>query len=284
MKLLRFEYQGGRHTGVLTSKGVVPVPELNARSGAGTPNDLLGIIQAGDLEPLRDAESVPAIPLDQVRPLLPYDAPPKIWCIGLNYKSHAEDIQATQPEEPGSFMKPASCMFEPGGDIVLPPTHVSDDVDAEGELGVIIGKKCRFVPGEKVRDVIFGYTTTLDLTALDVLRKNPRYLTRAKSIDTFFSFGPVIVTADEIPDIEALEVITEHNGGICSRDFVRNMRHRPYELVRFHSDFMTLYPGDLISTGCPKGARIKPGDAVRARIDGVGTLSARVRAYGEAVR
>jgi 2-keto-4-pentenoate hydratase/2-oxohepta-3-ene-1,7-dioic acid hydratase in catechol pathway len=200
----------------------------------------------------------------------------------LNYKSHAEDIQATQPEEPGSFMKPASCMFEPGGDIVLPPEHISNDVDAEGELGVIIGKKCRFVPGEKVRDVIFGYTTTLDLTALDVLRKNPRYLTRAKSIDTFFSFGPVVVTADDIPDVEALEVITEHNSGICSRDFVRNMRHRPYELVRFHSDFMTLYPGDLISTGCPKGARIKPGDAVRARIDGVGTLSARVRAYGEA--
>jgi 2-keto-4-pentenoate hydratase/2-oxohepta-3-ene-1,7-dioic acid hydratase in catechol pathway len=284
MKLLRFEYQSGRHTGVLTSKGVVPVAELNARSGSHTPNDLLGIIQAGDLEPLRDAEAVPAIPLAQVRPVLPYEAPPKIWCIGLNYKSHAEDIQATQPEEPGSFMKPASCMFEPGGDIVLPPEHISNDVDAEGELGVIIGKKCRFVPGGTAREVIFGYTTTLDLTALDVLRKNPRYLTRAKSIDTFFSFGPVVVTADEVPDVEALEVITEHNGGICSRDFVRNMRHRPYELVRFHSDFMTLYPGDLISTGCPKGARIKPGDAVRARIDSVGTLSARVRGYGEAAR
>ncbi len=179
-------------------------------------------------------------------------------------------------------MKPASCMFPPGGDIILPPEHISNDVDAEGELGVIIGRKCRFVPAESVRDVIFGYTTTLDLTALDVLRKNPRYLTRAKSIDTFFSFGPVIVTADEIPDVDSLEVITEHNGGICSRDFVRNMRHRPHELVRFHSDYMTLYPGDLISTGCPKGARIKPGDTVRARIDGVGALPARVRAHGEA--
>ena len=69
----------------------------------------------------------------------------------------------------------------------------------------------------------------------------------------------VITTADEIADVDALEVITEHNGAICSRDFVRNMRHRPYELVRFHSDFFTLYPGDLISTGCPKGARIKKG-------------------------
>ena len=79
-------------------------------------------------------------------------------------------------------------------------------MDAEGELGVIIGKTCRFVPADQVRDVIFGYTTTLDLTALDVLRKNPRYLTRAKSFDTFFSFGPVVVTADEIPDVDALEV------------------------------------------------------------------------------
>jgi 2-keto-4-pentenoate hydratase/2-oxohepta-3-ene-1,7-dioic acid hydratase in catechol pathway len=86
----------------------------------------------------------------------------------------------------------------------------------------------------------------------------------------------VIVTADEIPDVDALEVITEHNGGICSRDFVRHMRTRPYELVRFHSDYMTLYPGDLISTGCPKGARIRQGDRVRARIEGVGTLEAKV--------
>jgi 2-keto-4-pentenoate hydratase/2-oxohepta-3-ene-1,7-dioic acid hydratase in catechol pathway len=149
-------------------------------------------------------------------------------------------------------------------------------VDAEGELGVVIGRRCRFVPAKHVPEVIFGYTTTLDLTALDVLAKNPRYLTRAKSIDTFFSFGPVIVTADEIPAVDDLEVITEHNGAVCSRDFVRNMRHRPYELVRFHSGFFTLEPGDLISTGCPKGARIKPGDRVRARIDGVGTLEARV--------
>ena len=76
--------------------------------------------------------------------------------------------------------------------------------------------------------------------------------------------------------MDALEVVTEHNGAICSRDFVRNMRHRPFELVRFHSDFMTLYPGDLISTGCPKGARIRRGDRVRARIDGVGVLDAAV--------
>ena len=87
----------------------------------------------------------------------------------------------------------------------------------------------------------------------------------------------MIVTTDEIADVNTLEVVTEHNDGVCSRDFVRNMRHLPSELVRFHSQYMTLYPGDLISTGCPKGARIKAGDQVRSRIDGVGLLSARVR-------
>jgi 2-keto-4-pentenoate hydratase/2-oxohepta-3-ene-1,7-dioic acid hydratase in catechol pathway len=280
MKFIRFQDGSGAHAGIVRDGGVIPVTEINARHGYSVPNDLLAIIQAGGAPELSDigdmGDGFAPIPLMEVTPLLPYDVPPKIWCIGLNYKSHAEDIDAVQPEEPGSFMKPASCMFQPGGDIVLPPPHVSDDVDAEGELGVVIGKKCRFVPADGVKDVIFGYTTTLDLTALDVLRKNPRYLTRSKSIDTFFSFGPVIVTADEIADVNALEVITEHNGGVCSRDFVHHMRHRPYELVRFHSDFFTLYPGDLISTGCPKGARIKRGDKVRARIEGVGTLDANV--------
>jgi 2-keto-4-pentenoate hydratase/2-oxohepta-3-ene-1,7-dioic acid hydratase in catechol pathway len=274
MRLMTFHYAKQDHAGVLTPDGVVPVLEINTKYDLRIPNSLLGIIQ----EDIREipVKGVRPIPLTEVEPRLPYAVPPKIWCIGLNYKSHAEDIAAVQPEEPGSFMKPASCMFQPGGKIFLPPPEVSDDVDAEGELGVIIGRSCRFVPVEKAREVIYGFTTTIDLTALDVLKKNPRYLTRSKSIDTFFSFGPVIVTADEVPDIDGLEVITEHNGGVCSRDFVSNMKHRPLNLVSFHSDFFTLHPGDIISTGCPKGARIKPGDSVGVRIDGVGTAGATV--------
>lgn len=264
MKLMRFFHEGHLRTGIVRGAEVLPVE-----------TELLTIIQSGTLPKVPDGEG---ISLADVTPHLPYDVPPKIWCIGLNYKSHAEDINAVQPEEPGSFMKPASCMFQPGGDIVLPPPEVSNDVDAEGELGVIIGRRCRFLSKEDTPSAIFGYTTTLDLTALDVLAKNPRYLTRAKSIDTFFTFGPVIVTADEVQDVGSLEVITEHNDGICSRDFVNHMRHSPHELVRFHSQFMTLYPGDLISTGCPKGARIKAGDRVGCRIDGVGRVGARVTA------
>jgi 2-keto-4-pentenoate hydratase/2-oxohepta-3-ene-1,7-dioic acid hydratase in catechol pathway len=99
MKLIRFELNGGMHAGVLTAEGVAPVVEINARRGTAVPNDLLAIIESGDLEPLRDAGEINSIPLELVRPVLPYDVPPKIWCIGLNYKSHAEDIQAVQPHE-----------------------------------------------------------------------------------------------------------------------------------------------------------------------------------------
>lgn len=276
MKLLRFKHNGAADAGVLTPDGVVSFDEVRARRGVKLPRNLLPLIQGGDMDPLQDLRGLYAIPADRIQPLLPYDVPPKIWCIGLNYKKHAEELGAAQPEEPGSFMKPASCLFPPGGEIVLPPPDITADVDCEGELGVILGRNCRFVPSEHVREVIFGYTTTMDLTALDVLAKNPRYLTRAKSIDTFFSFGPVIVTADEIPELDSLEVITERNGEIVSRDFVRNMRHRPYELVRFHSDYFTWEPGDILSTGCPRAARIAAGDRVRSRIDPIGSLDASV--------
>ncbi len=275
MRLMTFLYAGAEHAGVLIPGGVAPVAEINARHGLSIPDSLLEVVR-GDIRDMPTA-GVRPIPLGEVEARLPYSRPPKIWCIGLNYRSHAEDIQAVQPEEPASFMKPASCMFQPGGEIRLPPPGISNDVDAEGELGVILGRNCRFVPREKALEAVYGFTTTLDLTALDVLRRNPRYLTRAKSIDTFFSFGPVIVTADEIADIGGLEVVTEHNGSVCSRDFVRNMKTGPLELIAFHSDYFTWEAGDVLSTGCPKGARIKAGDRVRARIDGVGALDARVR-------
>ena len=275
MKLLRFRFGSEIHTGVLTSEGIAPVSEINAKHGTAVPNDLLAIIQThtvGQLNP----QGVKTVPYNEVTPLLPYPVPPKIWCIGLNYKTHAVDIDAVQPDEPGSFMKPSACLFEPGGEIELPPLSVSNEVDAEGELGVIIGRDCRYLETGDVASVIFGYTTTLDLTALDVLRKNPRYLTRAKSFDTFFSFGPVVVTRDEVTDVDALVVNTEHNGQVFSSDVVANMHTRPYELVRFHSNYMTLHPGDLISTGCPKGARIQPGDRVRGHVEGVGSTTATV--------
>ena len=115
------------------------------------------------------------------------------------------------------------------------------------------------------------------MTALDILAKNTRYLQRSKSFDTFFSFGPIIVTKDEVADIADVEVVTIHNGTEFSRDYVRNMRHSPFKLAAFHSEVMTFEPGDILSTGCPKGARIKAGDTVEAHVTGIGRLNATVR-------
>ncbi len=283
MRLCTFEHSDARQPGILRGDKILPVSEVNAKRGSRFPLELLELIQTENLDALADLSKGLAaeIPVSEVTLRLPYPRPGKVWCIGLNYKSHAEDINAVQPDEPGAFMKPSSSIFEPGGFIELPPERLTKDVDAEGELAIVFGKRCREVPIEEIDDVILGYTTTLDLTALDILAKNPRYLQRSKSFDTFFSFGPVIVTKDEIADVNALEVITKHNGEVFSRDFVRNMRHLPHKLASFHTDVMTFEPGDILSTGCPKGARIKAGDTVEAYIEGVGSLRANVKRRGE---
>lgn len=278
MRLCTFEYSGATEAGILKDGKVLPISQLNSKRGANFPLALLPLIRSDEAPALSAlAQGVEAeIPLEDVRLRIPYANPGKVWCIGLNYRSHAEDLSEVQPEEPGSFMKPSSSFFEPGGAIELPPEDLTSDVDAEGELALVFGKRCRDVPLEEVPSVLFGYTTTLDMTALDILARNTRYLQRSKSFDTFFSFGPIIVTADEIDHVNALEVQTIHNSKVFSRDFVSNMRHRPFNLAAFHSRVMTFEPGDILSTGCPKGARIKPGDTVEARIEGVGQLHARV--------
>ena len=278
MKLCTFEHAGTREAGILRDGRILPVSQVNAKRGADFPTELLSLIESGAGHALQVlAQGLSAeIPLHEAALRIPYSNPGKVWCIGLNYKSHAEDLSEVQPEEPGSFMKPSSSFFEPGGAIELPPEDLTREVDAEGELALVFGKRCRDVPLEEVPSALFGYTTTLDMTALDILARNTRYLQRAKSFDTFFSFGPVIVTLDEVEDVNTLEVQTLHNSKVFSRDFVSNMKHRPFQLAAFHTRVMTFEPGDVLSTGCPKGARIQPGDTVEARIDGVGRLTASV--------
>ena len=130
--------------------GVFPIESINARLGLQAPENP-DPDSPGRRGSPRSASRMESVPVEEITPLLPYDIPPKIWLIGLNYKSHAEDINAVQPEEPGSFMKPASCMFEPEGTIELPPPEVSNDVDAEGELAIVLGRTCRYVPSRICR-------------------------------------------------------------------------------------------------------------------------------------
>ena len=210
-------------------------------------------------------------PIGEVRYSAPYYDPPKIFGIGLNYREHAADLGAQQPSEPASFMKPSTAIIGPGDTIVLPAQ--SKRVTAEAELGVIIGKRCKHVREQDADSIVFGYVPILDMTAEDILQRNARFLTRAKIFDTFFSFGPVILTPNEVDDLPSLTVRTVLNGEVVKSNQIRNMSFSPTRLIAFHSDVMTWEPGDILSTGTPGAVAIRDGDVVECRIDGFPTLS-----------
>ncbi|MDS0295542.1 fumarylacetoacetate hydrolase family protein [Halogeometricum luteum] len=200
----------------------------------------------------------------------------KLWGIGLNYEEHAGDLDEQRPEEPASFMKPSSALVGPGGPIRLPPTSQSERVTAEAELAVVMGRQCRNVEEADVHDVVAGYLPVIDMTAEDVLQRNPRFLTRAKSYDTFLVVGAMLAVPEEPPDLDDLTVRTEVNGTVESENEIRNMLFPPAELVSFHSEVATLEPGDLFSTGTPGAAPIHPGDRVRTTVESIGSVEAPV--------
>jgi 2-keto-4-pentenoate hydratase/2-oxohepta-3-ene-1,7-dioic acid hydratase in catechol pathway len=167
-------------------------------------------------------------------------------------------------------MKCDNTIIGPGDTIELPPQ--SERVTAEAEIGVIIGRQCRFVSEEQAPAHVAGYCLILDMTAEDILQKNPRFLTRSKNFDTFFSFGPELITADEVPDVQKVKVGTYNNGRLQRENVVANMAFPPSYLVSFHSHVATLYPGDIISTGTPGAVVIGDGDVAECRIEGLGVL------------
>jgi len=213
-----------------------------------------------------------AIPRERVSYGPLYRRPRKIWGIGLNYAEHAGDLSEKPPADgPASFMKPDTTIIGPDDEIRLP--HQSERVTGEAELGIVIGREAKDVPVESAPLVVAGLTTVLDMTAEDILKKNPRYLTRAKSFDTFFSFGPELVTLDEVEEIGGLQVATVLNGEVRRENLVSNMTYGPWELVSFHSQVLTLVPGDVISTGTPGAMVLRDGDVAECRITGFEPLS-----------
>jgi len=204
------------------------------------------------------------------------DRPGKLFGIGLNYADHAADLDEAPPDEPASFFKPATAATGPGGPIRLPPTEETARVTAEAELAVVIGRTCRNVAVADADAVIAGYAPVIDVTAEDVLQRNPRYLTRAKSYDTFLVLGPHLAVPESDAPLDDVEVRTVANGSVVARNAVANMHFSPRELVARHSEVMTLEPGDVISTGTPGARRIAPGDRVRAEVDRIGAVAADV--------
>lgn len=283
MRLATIRVNSAEETAVVTATGVIPLRVLNQQLGEHWPTATLDIIASGQLEKMNDwyrheGQEVLKrlkeyeITLGQVSYAPLYRHPPKIWGIGLNYVEHASDLSEKAPTiYPASFMKPDTTIIGHRDTVNIPLQ--SEKTTGEAELGIIIGKKCKNVLPEDWLSVVAGFTCIIDMTAEDILRQNPRYLTLAKSFDTFFSLGPHLVTPDEIEDVPQLKVATVINGQRHAENVVANMTFPPDYLVAFHSGVMTLLPGDIISTGTPRAVHIKNGDVVECRISGFPALS-----------
>ena len=285
MRLATIRLAGAELAGIVTEKGILPLRALNAETGAAWNETMFDLIQAGQVKPLTDwynadgraaCETVPGVvPFGEVAYAPLYRNPRRIFGIGLNYVDHAGDIGDAAPQGfPGSFFKMADTLIGPNDEIHLPMLKEAVRTTAEAELGVILGKDCRDVSEENWLDAVAGYTTILDMTEESILKGNeflkgnPRYLTIVKNFPTFFSFGPQLVTPDEVPDVLKLEVQSVHNGEVHARNVVSNMTHRPARLVSLHSSIQGWYAGDVLSTGTPRAFGLADGDVAECRIVG----------------
>ena len=195
--------------------------------------------------------------------------PSKIVCVGRNYAEHAKELGNEVPQEPLIFLKPPSSLISDGDAIVYPP--ISQRVDFEGELGVVIGRRSRNLPRSQALDAILGFTIINDVTARDLQKKDGQW-TRGKGFDTFCPVAPWYVPRREV-DLDSLEIRTVLNNDVRQRGFPREMIFPLDAIIAFVTQFMTLEPGDLIATGTPPGVGpMKPGDTVRIEITGLGTL------------
>jgi 2-keto-4-pentenoate hydratase/2-oxohepta-3-ene-1,7-dioic acid hydratase in catechol pathway len=210
--------------------------------------------------------------LDEVKLLAPV-VPSKVVCVGRNYREHAAELGNKMPEEPLLFLKAPSAVIGPGEQIELP--GASQQVEHEGELGVVIGRLARNLSSDDdPLDYVFGYTCVNDVTARDLQRKDVQF-TRGKSFDTFCPVGPWIET--EI-DPSNVAVETRLNGEVKQKGNTADMAFPVAFLIRYISEIMTLYPGDLIATGTPAGvSRMKSGDTVEVEVTGIGILRNEVR-------
>ena len=204
-------------------------------------------------------------------PILAPTNPSKIICIGLNYRRHAEEMGKELPREPLIFSKPPSSILNPGETILRPV--ISREVHYEGELAVVIGKRCKHVPVDDVASVIAGYTLMNDVTARDLQRADVQY-TRGKGFDTFAPFGPRIVSG---LDAKALHITLRVNNEVRQSSPVSDMIFSVEEIVAHISQVMTLEVGDIIATGTPSGVgELHAGDVVEVEIPELGVLSNRV--------
>ena len=255
----------------------------------------IGYIEAGEIHPLggtsmleyiergRDADRRPGggetLPLEEARLQAPISRPGKIIGIGLNYEDHANETGAEAPEKPIVFAKYPNTVVGPGKAIRIPP--ITEQVDYEAELAVVIGQPAKDVSQDEALDYVFGYTNCNDVSSRDLQFSEGGQWTRSKSIDTFAPIGPYIATRDEVPDPQSLSIRCVLNGEVMQDGTTSKMIFPIATLVSFLSTGMTLMPGDLILTGTPAGvgfARdpkvfLKAGDEVTIETEGLGSLT-----------
>jgi 2-keto-4-pentenoate hydratase/2-oxohepta-3-ene-1,7-dioic acid hydratase in catechol pathway len=219
----------------------------------------------------------PRIALSEVTLEAPIARPPKFLAVGLNYADHVAESGLDTPKHPTIFNKQSTCVVGPGAAIHVPKaSHV---LDYEGELGLVIGRRCRHVTRDEAPDVIAGYTIVNDATVRDWQLRIPTW-TMGKSFDTHGPIGPWIVTSDELPDPHQLRLRTFVNGELRQDSNTKELIFDCFSLVEHFSTAFTLEPGDVVSTGTPAGVGIgmkppqllKAGDEVRIEIEGIGVL------------
>ena len=214
------------------------------------------------------------IALEKVKLLAPVIPRSKVVCVGKNYADHAKEMDSVVPEQPVIFIKPNTSVIGPDDAIVWPA--MSKKVDHEAELAIVIGKICKDVPKERVKDVIFGYTIGNDVTARDLQKVDGQW-SRAKGFDTFCPLGPWIET--EL-DPTNLAITAEVDGELRQNDRTSSMIFDIPTIINFISQVYTLLPGDVILTGTPAGVGLIPvGSQVSITIEGIGTLSNRAVAH-----
>lgn len=259
MKYCRFHWNGQAHYGLVES---IAGRDSIVRLLLTPPEEA-----EGDMESLR-TRRIESIPLEEAA-LLPPVRPSKIVCIGRNYREHAAELGHEVPKEPLIFLKATSALVAPGATIRRP--KISQRVDHEGELGVVIGKTCYQPPADAdMHQYILGYTCVNDVTARDLQNKDGQW-SRAKGFDTFCPVGPLVT--DEIDPWAGVGVETRVNGNIKQQGNTRDFLFTIDTVIRYIAQAMTLFPGDLIPTGTPSGVGpLVAGDVVEVSVEGIGTL------------
>lgn len=299
MKLLRYGDVGKEQPGILDNAG-------NIRSLTGIVDDIAGeVLTPASLDKLRTidpttlplvTDSNPSLLTPSSSPLPTHSSPlpprlgpcvgkvGKMMCIGLNYSDHASETGATLPKEPILFMKATSAIVGPNDDIRLP--RGSEKTDWEAELGVVIGKSAKYVSETDALDYVAGYCIAHDVSERSFQKDRGGQWTKGKSCDTFGPIGPWLVTKDEIPDPQNLPIWLEVDGQRRQDGHTSKMIFGVRQLVSYLSQFFTLHPGDIISTGTPAGVGLgmkpptflRPGQTVRLGIQGLGEQQQHVAA------